>query len=134
MKIEDQAKFFLASMTLLGAGVAFTLKFLLDAQDYPELSLVMLGIVAFFIGAMAFAAALAIWGFVFADVATSIKTMWSTASLRGQVGLVAIVVSLSAAMVVLVIIAWATFQFSVQNLSGSLSSFREHLQEQIDQI
>ena len=60
MKIEDQVKFFLASMTLLGAAIAFTLKFLLDARDYPQLSILMLGVVAIFIGTMAFAGALVI--------------------------------------------------------------------------
>ena len=131
MKIEDQLKFFLGSMTLMGTGVAFTLKFLLDAKDYPQLSIVMLAIVAFFIGTMAFVGALAIWGFLFADVATSSKQTWSKASKSAKAGLIVIAVPAFTAMVGLAIIAWITFYFSVQNLGTSLSGFRKHLERQV---
>ena len=120
-------------MTLLGAAIAFTLKFLLDARDYPQLSILMLGVVAIFIGTMAFAGALVIWGVLFADFATSIRPIWQEASRKGKAGLVAIALPAVAAILVLVFIGWVTFHFSVQNLSASLGSFREHLQSQINQ-
>lgn len=128
---EQHLKYFAVAAATLFAGVGFAFKFLLDAKDYPELSLVMLATVAFAIGALAlvglcgFAAALAP---EFEKSEEDEKpTRWS----RKWFGRVALLFFATLSMAVLGAVVWVTFSFAAENLGNSMGILNDHLLQQI---
>ncbi|WP_187429157.1 hypothetical protein ROLI_005690 [Roseobacter fucihabitans] len=156
MKPDPIVKYLLACVAALSAGVAFAFKFLLEARDYPELSLVMLAVVAFVIGTICLFAALAVCGVLgsaFAEAlktkqngtgdavedeintATEIETETFTKKVPSLPTKIILIITgffgLCAAFVLL-LIGFAAFHFATDHLGSSLGIFRDHLESQIN--
>ncbi|MEJ6404692.1 hypothetical protein [Yoonia sp. 2307UL14-13] len=148
-------KYLLACVAALSAGVAFAFKFFLEARDYPELSLVMLAVIAFVIGTICLLAALAVCGVLSSAFADAFRTKQkdtgdianetvdNTAeletvsftekrtSLPVKVFLIITGFFGIVAAFVLLLIGFSAFHFAAGHPGETLGAFRVHLESQI---
>lgn len=130
---EPHFKYLFAGATTLFAGVGFAFKFLLDAKDYPELSMVLLATVMLVIGALSLLAALGLSAFV-GKTYQDARKQRDDDSLGwfGKWLVWPVVATISAIFVIFFLLTgWVSFSFSIEHLSDSLGILKRHLEAQI---
>ena len=136
-------KYILASIAVLSAGVDFAFKFLLEARDYPELSLVMLAVVVFVIGTICLFAALAVCGALISASTDAFQakrsdtdstaemdidtTETEVTSLTAKVLFIITVIFGLGAAFVLLPIGFAAFHYTAGDLGESLGVLQSYL-------
>ncbi|WP_321365426.1 hypothetical protein [uncultured Celeribacter sp.] len=122
-----------ATAAMLFAGIGFAFKFLLDAKDYPQLSLVLLAVVAVAIGSLALLSACGmsvILGAEFQKAWADHRNNTQPSKAR-YVTLLISGAFLLPLIVVLLLIGFFSFHYSMENLADALARLRDHLLAQI---
>lgn len=118
-----------ATAATLFTGIGFAFKFLLDAKDYPQLSLVLLAVVAVAIGSLSLLAACGISATLGAEFQKAWAEHRSNAR-RSKTRCVMLLVSgalLLLLIMVFLLIGCFSFYYSIENLADALARLRDHL-------
>lgn len=122
-----------ATAATLFAGIGFAFKFLLDAKDYPQLSLVLLAIVAVAIGSLALLAACG----MSVILVTEFRKAWAEhrsntpRSKARYVILLVLGAFLLPLIAMFLLIGCFSFHYPIENLADALARLRDHLRAQI---
>ncbi|MCE8418863.1 hypothetical protein [Rhodovulum sulfidophilum] len=122
-----------ATAATLFTGIGFAFKFLLDAKDYPQLSLVLLAVVAMAIGSLALLAACG----VSALLVTEFQKAWTDYRSNAQRSKAKYVILLVAGafllplIVMFLLIGFFSFHYSIENVADALARLRDQLLAQV---
>lgn len=128
---EPYLKYLLALAVTLIAGVGFAFDFLLRAKDYPELSMVMLAVIALVIAGLTVLYALIMSSMLGKNYNKSKAETPGDRFSKAWLMNVARAMAAGAVIIVFLGFSWILFSFSIENLGGSLRLLRDHLMSQM---